>query len=619
MKRSLRLEALESKVVPAGGSPTPVGISLSAFGVLHIKGDGSDDVATVTIENGQVRAVHKHKVPGPVQGTPSMLLPFQDKVFALAAVKSISFFGASGNDSFTNDTAIKSTALGGAGFDYLVGGSGDDYLSGGNEDDTLEGRGGNDHLRGGAGHDWYAFGPIAGGLGSDRVTEPADADTDTLDFSDLLGGVTINLGSLTDQTVKASYLTLTLSDRYGIEDIYGTPGADRLTGNFRANTFLAGDGNDTLAGSLGADRLFGQSGNDLLKGDSGADVLDGGAGNDELKGGTGNDALDGAAGNDELDGESGNDLVNGGAGDDELDGATGNDQLYGSTGNDTLTGGAGNDLLDGLYGADRLEGGDGNDTLKGGSDNDRLFGAAGRDDLFGGDGSDELDGGADRDYLSGDAGDDELDGGTSRDTMDGGAGSDELYADQGNESLSEGEHVEITVPGGFAQNNAWSCGPNSAARLLQSYGLNVSYATLKMDAQDSNIISDFGLGTPPKDLQKIMQKYRPGTQRASGAEFQDVLDRLGEGRPVIALIGWGQVFLPDPLFPLIWNSAPEKMHYICLTGFDLASDTLYYTDTNGEAKSMGFNEFQQKWNWPADGGTYLLMQAMSLKKQTMIW
>jgi Ca2+-binding RTX toxin-like protein len=619
MTRSLRLESLESKIVPAPILGRPLGISLDVAGVLHIRGDNKEDVATVTIENGQVRAIHKHRVPGPVQGTPPMLVPFQDKSFDLTKVKSISFFGSGGNDTFTNETAIKSQALGGAGVDVLLGGPGVDYLSGGIEDDTLEGRGGNDDLRGGAGDDWYTFAPIAGGLGSDKITEAANIDTDTLNFSDLTAGVTINLASLTAQAVTPGYLTLTLSDRFGVENVYGTPANDALTGNNRPNMFLADEGNDTLLGSLGDDRLFGQGGDDRLRGDIGSDHLDGGSGNDDVNGGSGNDYLYGGIGVDHLFGESGNDLADGGANNDEIDGGTGNDKLYGNTGVDSLVGGVGNDLLDGSYEADRLEGGDGNDTLKGGSGNDELYGHAGADDLLAGDGNDKLDGGADSDELSGDAGDDELIGGAGKDTQDGGSGYDQLFADQGNEALSEGEHVEITVPDGSPQTDAWSCGPNSGSRFLRSYGYKVSYAKLRAEAQGSNIISDFGLGTPPKFLQQILQKYRPSTQRESGASFQSVLDRLGEGRPVIALIGWGQVPVPDPLFPPAWNVAPETLHYICLTGFDLASDTLYYTDTNGQAKSMSFVEFQQKWNWPGDGGTYLMLSALTVKKQTMIW
>ena len=557
MNRVLRFETLEAKDLPSLTWIPPVGITLRS-GVLYIRGDGSDDVANVWIDNGQVRAMHQHRQPNPGGLPGTTLVPFQNKTFAPDAVNSISFFGAGGNDSFTNGTAIPARALGGAGQDFLIGGSGNDYLSGGIDDDNLEGRGGNDDLIGGAGDDWYDFKPISGGLGSDKVSEPGDADADTLDFTALTGGVTINLRSISAQVVKPDYLTLKLSDQYGIENIYGTSGPDSLTGNGRANTFLAGDGNDSLFGFSGNDRLFGQGGNDRVMGEFGSDVVDGGFGNDDVNGGSGNDYLYGQDGTDHLTGESGNDLADGGAGDDEIDGGTGNDKLYANTGHDTVTGGTGNDLLDGLYGADELNGGDGNDSLKGGSDADSLFGGAGADDLFGGDGADDLDGGTGNDELSGDAADDELDGGAGKDTLDGGAGYDELFADQGNESLSDGEHVEITVPDGSAQFDAWSCGPNSGSRLLRSYGLNVSYIKLRADAQDSNIVSDFGLGTPPKNLQQIMQKYRPGTQRKSGAEFQEILDRLGEGRPVIALDRLGTGACPGPALPARVERCPRE-------------------------------------------------------------
>ena len=40
---------------------------------------------------------------------------------------------------------------------------------------------------------------------------------------------------------------------------------------------------------------------------------------------------------------------------------------------------------------------------------------------------------------------------------------------------------------------------------------------------------------------------------------------------------------------------PEVLHYICLTGFDSVAETLFYTDTNGVEKAMGYADFQNKW------------------------
>jgi len=64
---------------------------------------------------------------------------------------------------------------------------------------------------------------------------------------------------------------------------------------------------------------------------------------------------------------------------------------------------------------------------------------------------------------------------------------------------------------------------------------------------------------------------------------------------------------------------PEGLHYICLTGYDMDSQTIYFTDTNGEAKSFSFETFQARWNFAGDGVAYLGMEALGIKKQTILW
>ena len=592
--RRLTLESLDQKVLPSGGPVTPAGVTLNSFGVLNIKGESADDVATVTIENGQVRAVLQHKKYVIDLGSQTTLTILDaDKFFPLAQVKSIAFQGQGGNDSFTNDTALKCSAFGSDGNDVLVGGPAGDLIIGGDGTDTLEGRRGNDDLRGGTGDDTYVFGPLPllgrGGLGSDRVTEAANLDADHLDLSALGGGVAVNLGLTATQTVKVGYLSLTLSSPVGVENVTGTPGADKLLGNARPN------------------RISGLAGNDSVQGYGGPDVLWGGTGADDMHGGTENDMVFGGDDPDRLFGDAGNDTIEGGAGGDQIEGWTGNDRLWGEGGDDGVIGGLGDDLLGGGAGADALDGGGNNDRVWGGTENDAVLGGAGADDLFG------------------DAGDDLVNGGTGKDTQDGGAGGfDTLLADQGNETLSNGEVVRITVPGGSPQTDGWSCGPNSASRLLRSYGLtSATYAALKSDAQQATVISKYGLGTPPPALRDIMRKYKEDTQLASGADFQSVLDRLGEGRPVVALLGWGEVDVPVPPespwdFDL-FDTAPETLHYVCLTGFDSAAGTIFYTDTSGTAKSMSYAAFQKKWNWPGDGLPLEVLEALGVKKRTMLW
>ena len=114
-----------------------------------------------------------------------------------------------------------------------------------------------------------------------------------------------------------------------------------------------------------------------------------------------------------------------------------------------------------------------------------------------------------------------------------------------------------------------------------------------------------------------MKKYKSDTHLKSGATFDYLLARLAEGRPVVALIGWGEIYVPVPPVPL--DLAPETLHYICLTGVDLADQKLFYTDTNGEEKSMSFATFKDRWDWPAGSMTYAWLSAMGIKHNTMIW
>jgi len=591
MKRRLSLQQLERKDVPSG-NPIPPGISLNAYGTLYVNGDANDQICRVWVAaDGQVHAstAHAEYVPDGTGGFRQVIMPDDEKAFDPTKVKRINMYGHEGNDQLTNDTALPSTLVGSDGSDELVGGSGNDVILGNAGDDVLEGRGGDDDLRGGAGSDVYVFqsgGVGAGGLGWDKVMEAANVDTDRLDFNGLGGGagIVINLASTAQQVVKGAYLKITLSDGLGIEEVWGTAAADTIKGNGRANSILGFGGPDTVFGGGGAD---------------------------SIDGGTGADSIDGGAGNDQLTGWDGNDTITGGLNDDSIDGGAGNDNLDGGSGNDTVVGGADQDVLTGATG---------NDVLSGGFGTDNLDGGAGNDSVSGGDGNDSVNGGAGNDHLNGDDGDDNLDGGTGKDTMDGGVGYDSLLADQGNETLSNGEHVEITVPSDSPQTNGWSCGPNSASRLLRSYGFtSATYGALMVAAQKTNIMTEFGLGTPPPYLLQVLQKYRASSQLESGADFNDVLARLGEGRPVIALIGWGSrpVPSPDPLKPI--DLVPEALHYICLTGYDLTDGKLYFTDTNGEAGEMTFAKFQEYWNWTADGLAYDGLAALGIKKQTILW
>src|SRR5262245_7882386 len=485
-------DPLEAKDLLSPGPAVPVGISLNSFGTLNIKGDTRDQAARVWIANGQVHARLSHTTYVPIYGGGSTPHTTTDpeKVFALAQVQRISFSGFEGDDSFVNDTGIASTAWGGDGDDSLIGGRGNDTLIGGGGDDTLVGHAGDDSLAGEAGNDTYRFepsgfrSPTPQSAGADTVTEDANADADTLDFSGLAGGVTVNLASTAAQPVKPGILTLTLSDGLGVENVLGSSGSDRISGNARANVVHAKGGNDTVTGAAGNDILDGEDGNDDLKGNGGNDSVHGGNGNDTIDPGADVNAVTDGAGNDRVDFRfnavavtyttgGGNDTVIGTMFADKLTGSAGNDRLEGRSGDDSLIGGAGNDRLLGDLGENTLHDGSGNDTVdfslnaigvqyttEGGNDvvigtveSDVITGSAGNDTLYGGPGSDLLYGQAGADTLYGQDGNDELFGQ---------AGWDSLYGQGGDDWLQAGSAGQTAVGGDGTEFNAHKWALNGA-------------------------------------------------------------------------------------------------------------------------------------------------------------
>ena len=129
--------------------------------------------------------------------------------------------------------------------------------------------------------------------------------------------------------------------------IFGTAGADALTGGSKNDLIIGFEGNDVLSGGSGNDCLVGGSGRDILNGGSGNDIHDGGSQNDIINGGSGNDQIDGGLGNDFIDAGSDNDIVSGDNGNDNINGGSGNDTLTGGNGTDTVRGGSGTDTCDG--------------------------------------------------------------------------------------------------------------------------------------------------------------------------------------------------------------------------------------------------------------------------------
>lgn len=130
----------------------------------------------------------------------------------------IRFLGRSGDDQFTNNTNIDSTAFGHNGNDSLQGGGGINRFQGGNGDDTLTGGDRNDLLRGRAGDD-----TIDGGRRQDRI------------FGN--DGDDIIIGGAGDDFIQGND---------GADFVFGSNGDDRITGGEGNDQIETGNGNDVV-------------------------------------------------------------------------------------------------------------------------------------------------------------------------------------------------------------------------------------------------------------------------------------------------------------------------------------------------------------------------------------
>ncbi|WP_430417043.1 peptidoglycan DD-metalloendopeptidase family protein [Parasphingorhabdus sp.] len=214
-------------------------------------------------------------------------------------------YGDRGDDEIDGDDG-NDLIFGGRGNDHLEGDDGDDRVAGEDGDDRVEGNDGNDRLFGGDDDD-----VLIGGEGDDLIH--GEDGNDTADFSDGRDGIIANLF---EETSISNDLGVDIL--YGIENITGSDGDDKIDGNHGVNILSGGDGDDLIRGHNGDDTIYGGDEDDVVWGDEGNDTVHGGTDNDEVRGGLGDDTLFGDGGDDHIRGEQGNDTIDGGTGDDTV-------------------------------------------------------------------------------------------------------------------------------------------------------------------------------------------------------------------------------------------------------------------------------------------------------------
>ena len=189
-------------------------------------------------------------------------------------------------------------------------------------------------------------------------------------------------------------------------------------------------------------------------------------------------------------------------------------------------------------------------------------------------------------------------------------------------------YVLLSLPTNIPpQDDLWSCGPNSAARVLGYYGHSVTYNTLRLiSIRIQNIPEGQRMGIAPHELRNIMQRYEGNKvvlERSSN--ITRLLNLLVESKPVITLLRVGS-FRPAgcsrSYYPFDFgycNVWPE-MHWVVVTGFNSHNNQIYYTDTNGGKYLMTYHQFNGQWNWGiGDGLAKEVMYANGVYPRTMVW
>jgi len=152
----------------------------------------------------------------------------------------------------------------------------------------------------------------------------------------------------------------------------------------------------------------------------------------------------------------------------------------------------------------------------------------------------------------------------------------------------------VQLPAVDPQSDRWSCGPNSATRLLRFYGHEVNYSQIKqLTAKKLLFVAQFrgqeiGTGTPPRVLQEVVNAWEKGNAKLrQNAQLNDLLQVLEQGKPAIALVRVRNLSLGKLTIP--------ALHWITVTGFDPQAQVIYYTDTNSQNYQISYAEFERQW------------------------
>jgi hypothetical protein len=178
------------------------------------------------------------------------------------------------------------------------------------------------------------------------------------------------------------------------------------------------------------------------------------------------------------------------------------------------------------------------------------------------------------------------------------------------QQVSRGDgKVEIQLPRTGSQNDDWSCGPNSAARIIRFYGFNATYDDLRTNR----------LGTAPHELRNAMSRWAGEEVKLEReSSFERLLSLVSQGKPVITLVRVGSFKAES--FGGIGTGTWPLMHWFVVRGFDQNKREIYIHDTNESEYSLSYDDFMSKWSWGIGrGAASSTLDANGVKTRTMVW
>ncbi|NEZ54185.1 C39 family peptidase, partial [Adonisia turfae] len=202
------------------------------------------------------------------------------------------------------------------------------------------------------------------------------------------------------------------------------------------------------------------------------------------------------------------------------------------------------------------------------------------------------------------------------------------------------DYVWMDMPQTGNQNDNWSCGPTSAARVINFYGHNVNRNTLVSAVNREFIIPpsfrvpaptlidpsrtrkvDVRTGTTPHVLRDVMKQWEGDNVKLERrASFNKLLGLLRDGKPVVVLLRVGTIDPGATPVGISFSGTWPEMHWVTVHGFSADEEKIYYTETNGKTYQYSYRDFQSKWDWRVGAGlANEALFANGVEPKTMIW